>query len=440
MSEQSRRQEQLRGRGPRSAGVVPGMVLLLLSGLPSALGAQDARETLFWESVECESRLQVEVYLEVYPAGAYVAEAQACLEGQLGLDRAARILVQEGLASLGYTPGPADGLFGGATRAAVRQWQRAKGEPVTGYLTRAQTDALVAAGRDAGAERQRQAAAHAEAERQRKAEEERRRQAEAAKRRERPRELRNSLGMEFVLIEPGSFEMGSLVGEDGRDEDETLHRVTLSEPFYLGKYEVTRGEFGRFVAATGYATGNACWTYESGKGEERSGRSWRAPGYQQSERDPVVCVSWVDAQAYARWVSGETGETYRLPTEAEWEYAARGGRASRGYRYAGSHGLSRVGWYRENSGERTHPVGQKASNELGLYDLSGNVWEWVQDWYGDYPSGAATDPRGPSTGANRVFRGGGWRSTARGCRVANHNRDSPGLRYNGLGFRLARTP
>ena len=246
--------------------------------------------------------------------------------------------------------------------------------------------------------------------------------------------------MEFVLIEAGTFEMGSPVGEDGREEDETLHRVTLSAPFYLGKYEVTRGEFGRFVAATGYETGEACWTYESGQWEERPGRSWRTPGYEQSKMDPVVCVSWVDAQAYARWVSGETGETYRLPTEAEWEHAARGGRASRGYRYAGSHGLSRVGWYGENSGARTHPVGQQASNELGLYDLSGNVWEWVQDWYGDYPSGAVIDPRGPSTGASRVFRGGGWYIPARYCRAAYRDGVTPGDRFSNLGFRLARTP
>ena len=432
-------------------------VVLSLFIVPSGVDAQDATETLFWTNVECERAGEVRAYLRVYPNGAYVEEARACLEQGLGLDRAARILVQQGLAALGYSPGPADGLFGGATRAAVRQWQRAKGEPVTGYLTRAQANALIAAGRDAlaaadqqrqaeeqrraAAERQRaEAAARAEAERQRQAETERRRKAEEERRRAaRPREWVNSLGMEFVLIEPGTFEMGSPVGEDGREEDETLHRVTLSEPFYLGKYEVTRGEFGRFVTATGYETGEACRTDESGKWEEQRGRSWRAPGYRQSETDPVVCVSWVDAQAYARWVSEETGETYRLPTEAEWEYAARGGRESRGYRYAGSHGLSRVGWYNENSGGRTHPVGQKQPNELGLYDMSGNAWEWVQDWYGAYPRGAVTDPRGLSTGASRAARGGSWHDSAHYARAANRGGASPGRRVNDRGFRLART-
>ena len=385
------------------------------------------------------------------------------------MDRAARVLVQQGLASLEYSVGAADGLFGPATRGALREWQRGKGFVATGYLTREQADALIATGRDAvaaqrereEAERLARATAQAETERQRKAEEERQRtaaeqqrqaqeaerqrQTEEGRRRaeaERPREMRNSLGMEFVLIEPGTFEMGSPLGEDGRDEDEVLHTVTLSAPFYLGKYEVTRGEFGQFVAATGYETREACRTNESGEWEEQNGRSWRVPGYQQSETDPVVCVSWVDAQAYARWVSGETGEVYRLPTEAEWEYAARGGQASRGYRYAGSHGLSRVGWYSENSGERTHPVGQKQPNELGLYDMSGNVWEWVADWYGEnyYSSSLSVDPRGPRTGEHRVCRGGGQYDAAGSCRVANRGLLAPGGRDSDLGFRLARTP
>ena len=455
----------LRGNWP-GAGLW-GAVLLLLLGLPAPIRGQDATETVFWESVECESKLQVQAYLEVYPSGAYVSEARTCLEQQLGLDRAARVLVQQGLASLDYSVGAADGLFGPATRSVLREWQRGKGFVATGYLTREQADALIATGRDAVAaqqereevERLARAAAQAEAERRRKAEEEERqaaaeqqRQAQAAERQrqaeeerrraeaERPREMRNSLGMEFVLIEPGTFEMGSPVGEDGRRGNETLHRVTISEPFYLGKYEVTRGEFGRFVAATGYETRDVCWIYESGKWEEQSGWNWRAPGYRQSERDPVVCVSWVDAQAYARWVSEETGEAYRLPTEAEWEYAARGGRASRGYRYAGSHGLSRVGWYWDNSDQRSHPVGQKQPNELGLYDMSGNVWEWVADWYSSYSRGPVTDPRGPSTGTHRVIRGGGWLNPARSCRAARRSNELPGSRSYVTGFRLARTP
>ena len=376
------------------------------------------------------------------------------------LDRAARIGVQRGLASLGYAPGPADGQFGPVTRAAVRRWQAAKGFAATGVVTEEQAAVLRAQGQAAVAERlpparlprardlwggraQGQAAV---AERLPRAHDYVPKMfvpdvfGGVVAERPPPRELRNSLGLEFVLIEPGTFEMGSPAGEAGREDGETLHRVTLRHPYYLGKYEVTQGQFDRFVAATGYATGNRCWTYESGEWEQRSGRHWRAPGYQQSGAGPVVCVSWEDAQAYATWVSRETGEAYRLPTEAEWEYAARGGRKSRGYIYAGSDTLNAVGWYRDNSGYRTHPVGQKGPNELGLYDMSGNVWEWVQDWYGDYPRGSVTDPRGPSSGAYRVGRGGGWLNGARKCRVADRSGGPPSGRYRNLGFRLARTP
>ena len=162
-----------------------GFLLLMPPG--PALGQTDEEiEEVFWKSVECESARQVGAYLEVYPTGRYVAEAHACLEGQLGLERTERLLVQRGLAALDYSPGPADGLFGGATRAAVRQWQRAKGEPVTGYLTREQADALIAQGREAVAEqRQREEArrqSQAEAERKRQ-EEEAQRQAQEAERR-----------------------------------------------------------------------------------------------------------------------------------------------------------------------------------------------------------------------------------------------------------------
>ena len=237
-------------RVPDGIGLLVRGAVLLLLALPVGVAAQDARETLFWDSVVCEREGEVRAYLQVYPNGTYVNEAQQCLEQQLGLGGAARILVQQGLASLDYAPGPADGQFGPATRQAMRAWQEAKGFAATGYLTREQADTLLVAGRDAlaAAERQRQAdaerqareaAARVEAERQRqereavaRAEAERRRKAEAERRRvERPRELRNSLGMEFVLIEPGTFEMGSRSGEAGRDGDEVLHRVTISQPF-----------------------------------------------------------------------------------------------------------------------------------------------------------------------------------------------------------------
>jgi formylglycine-generating enzyme required for sulfatase activity len=154
----------------------------------------------------------------------------------------------------------------------------------------------------------------------------------------------------------------------------------------------------------------------------------------------VERVSWNDIQEFLSKLNAKTGKTYRLPTEAEWEYAARGGSQSRGYKYAGSNSLDEVAWYTDNSGSKTHPVGQKKANELGLYDMSGNVWEWcADDWHGSY-SGA------PSTGrawidspraSSRVFRGGGWDGGARYCRVSYRGNYTPSFRGSALGFRLA---
>ena len=239
--------------------LVKAVLALSLFVLPSVLNAQDAKETLFWTSVECESKLQVEAYLEVYPDGAYVDEAQGCLEGQLGLDRATRVLVQRGLAALDYSTGVADGLFGPATRRAIRAWQRAKGFAGTGYLTREQADTLVAQGREAVADQrqreevQRQAQAEAqrqeeetqrqaeaarkrrEAERQRQ--EETQRQAEAARERPQPGEVFRDCPTcpELVVVPAGTFLMGSPSYEVGRNENEgPVHQVTIGRPFAVG--------------------------------------------------------------------------------------------------------------------------------------------------------------------------------------------------------------
>ena len=450
------------GRGLRSAALV---VLLLLPGL--AIG-QTAREieTLFWESVECGRASEVQVYLEQYPTGAYVAVARACLEGQLGLDRAARVLVQQGLAAVGQEPGPADGLFGGEgsrTREALRAWQAAKGLAATGYMTGAQAETLMALGREAvaaaEAERQAEEQGQAEAERQRVEAErqqveeaERRRKAaaddaayaeaerantaesyggylaryptgrhaeEARERAERPRELRNSIGMEFVLIEPGTFQMGSPADESGRDEDETLHTVTISQPFYLGKYEVTQGQW-QAVMGNNPSYYSACGS------------------------NCPVGVSWEDVQAFLVALNRKEGvNVYRLPTEAEWEYAARAGTQT-AYHFGNSENLlEQYDWYRGNTSfffnRQPRQVGGKRPNAWGLYDMHGNVPELVSDWYGPYPRGPVTDPRGPSTGTKRVLRSGNWFfSEAHRCRAANR------MLYDGRsaddGFRLARTP
>ena len=152
---------------------------------------------------------------------------------------------------------------------------------------------------------------------------------------------------------------------------------------------------------------------------------------------PVENVSWNDCQEFIRKLNALTGKQFRLPTEAEWEYAARGGNRSRGYKFAGGNYLSSLAWYADNSNSQTHPVGQKSPNKLGLYDMSGNVWEWCHDWYGAYSSGSQTNPTGPSSGSLRVRRGGSWIDNARCCRSSDRCSLTPSYRLSGLGLRLA---
>jgi formylglycine-generating enzyme required for sulfatase activity len=152
---------------------------------------------------------------------------------------------------------------------------------------------------------------------------------------------------------------------------------------------------------------------------------------------PVEQVSWNDCQEFIRKLNAATGLQFRLPTEAEWEYAARGGNKSQGYKYSGSNNIDDVAWYDSNSSLTTHDVKTKQANELGIYDMSGNVWEWCQDWYGSYSSSAQTDPVGPSSGSYRVNRGGGTAGYAWYCRVSYRSDDPPSDRYSNLGLRLA---
>jgi formylglycine-generating enzyme required for sulfatase activity len=222
--------------------------------------------------------------------------------------------------------------------------------------------------------------------------------------------------MEFILIPAGSFTMGADKNfEDAYDDEMPQHRVTIGKPFYLGKYEVTQAQ----------------WTAVMGNN----------PSKFKGQDNPVEQVSWDDAQAFIKRLNQKEGHNrYRLPTEAEWEYAARAGTTG-AYSFGDDvDGLGRYAWYRDNSGDKTHPVGRKEANPWGLYDMHGNVWEWVQDWYGDYSSASVTDPKGPSAGSMRVFRGGSWRYSARLCRAANRYACPPDTRYANLGFRLALSP
>ena len=509
------------------------VVMSLFLLMPASAGGQepDPIETLFWESVECKSRGQVQVYLEVYPTGRYVAEAWACLEQQLGLDRAARVLVQQGLAAVGYEPGPADGLFGGGTtrtRQAIRAWQAAKGMEATGYVTREQADALMALGQEVEAQRGAQAAAEraareeaarqaraaddaayeqaqridtaaayaaylsayptgqhtqearareaARREEQRQAREEQAARAEAARqaqaaddaayeqaqrldtaaaygeylaaypqgrhveeareRQARPQwqvgqtfsdELQSGgKGPEMVVVPAGTFRMGCVSGRGCYDYEQPVHQVTIEQPFAVGVYEVTFAEYGRFANATGRELPS-----DSGDGRGRR---------------PVIHVSWENAVAYTRWLSKETGQAYRLLSEAEWEYVARAGTTTQ-YWWGNEIGRNQANcgtcgsqWSGFFFGQ-TAPVGSFEANAFGLHDVHGNVEEWVQDCWHDSYAGAPSDGRAWESGdcSRRVLRGGSWVDKPGFLRSAFRHRYTADYRYSRLGFRIARS-
>lgn len=222
----------------------------------------------------------------------------------------------------------------------------------------------------------------------------------------------NGVNFKMIVVPGGTFLMGATSEQHSSYSDEKpVHDVTLSN-YCIGETEVTQ----------------ALWKAVMGnKPSEFSG----------GDKLPVENVSWDDCQAFIKKLNELTGANFRLPTEAEWEYAARGGNKSRKTQYSGSSNIDDVAWYDANSGSKTHAVKTKQPNELGLYDMSGNVWEWCQDWYGSYSSGTVTNPQGPSSGTYRVHRGGGWSSIAEYCRSANRHSGKPTYRYNCVGLRLA---
>ncbi len=211
----------------------------------------------------------------------------------------------------------------------------------------------------------------------------------------------------MVFVKGGTFQMGS---NDGESDQKPVHEVTLSD-FSIGKYEVTQAEW---VAVMG-----------------------DNPSYFKGcDRCPVEQVSWEDVQLYLARLNKKTGKSYRLPTEAEWEYSARGGHESLGYIYSGSSKAKNVGWIKGYSDSKTYEVGLKDSNELGLYDMSGNVWEWCSDWYGYYSSYNQANPKGPDRGTDRVMRGGSWFGIPQFSRVAYRSSRTPGIRGRSFGFRV----
>ena len=241
-----------------------------------------------------------------------------------------------------------------------------------------------------------------------------------------PKEITNSIGMKLVLVPKGTFMMGSPESEQGRNENETQHEVTISKDYYLGVYEVTQAQ------------------YEKVMGKNLSYFQGAKVGNENADL-PVENVSWDDAVEFCKKLSDlpeekKAGRMYRLPTEAEWEYACRAG-SKTAYSFDDEEGLlPEYGWFSRNSSRRTHTVGLLEPNAWGLYDMHGNVWEWCSDWYEEYPKGAVSDPTGPKEGSSRVYRGGSWGHEAAFCRSGIRNWNDPSRRYNYLGFRLALSP
>ncbi len=224
---------------------------------------------------------------------------------------------------------------------------------------------------------------------------------------------------EMVSVKGGTFTMGDEFGEGKLDEQPT-HSVTL-KGFKIAKTETTVAQYRAYCNATGHSMPET-------------------PSWGWNLTDPIVNVSWDDAIAYCDWLSNKTGNMFRLPTEAEWEYAARGGNKSKGFKFSGDKFANDVAWFFDNSGKQAQTVAQKRANELGLYDMSGNVLEWCSDWYDKsyYSTSPLNNPKGPVKGTDRVLRGGSWRCAAEGCRVAIRIHDAPGsdYLYSHIGFRV----
>ncbi len=253
----------------------------------------------------------------------------------------------------------------------------------------------------------------------------------------------SAVDMEFVFVPGGRFEMGDTFG-DGRANERPAHPVAVAD-LYLGRFEVTVAQYRRFAERSGYRTAaeQRGWVLDIDPGMNAwvrvPGLSWRNPGYPASDDDPVGWVTWDDAAAFVRWLAEETGRPYRLPTEAEWEYAARGGgRPGRWSGAAEGDDADRFAWHAGNSGGHARPVGGRAPNALGLYDMSGNVWEWCADWDAPYRGGDLLhDPQGPPEGSYKVLRGGSWRVAALLARVTYRSAYKPDYAHASIGFRVA---
>ena len=264
---------------------------------------------------------------------------------------------------------------------------------------------------------------------------------------------------EMVVVPAGNFTMGSSTSEKswaashgGSLEsvaDEAPQHVVSLRSFALDKYDVTRAEYAAFVRETKYSAGDGCYVSSMPKSNKRADGSWQNPGFNQTDRDPVVCVSWQDALAYVSWLNGKArrpGSTsgdgpYRLPSESEWEYAARAGTTTKFWWSDDDARADDHAWFKENSGRHTHPVGSKPANAFGLYDMVGNVWQWTEDCYADTYANAPTDGRASEAGKSclRVDRGSSWLYPSWLLRSATRERNPADYRDIIMGFRVDKT-
>ena len=426
------------------------------------------KEALFWETVRDSGNVAMfEEYKRRYPDGTFAGLAElkiqeltsgdqtaalppavitlggpgpADIERGLGLSREERKLIQQALNDLKLDAGAADGIFGSRTRTAIGAWQAAANAEDTSYLTGDQAKALIALGRGPQVAVGTYGTSAPPA------------QTPGAAFRDCPD------CPEMVVVPAGSFLMGSPETEAGRSDNEgPQHRVRIAAPFAVGRFEVTRDQFDAFVRDTGRSLGSSCWTYEDEDWQDRPGRSYRDPGFAQSRDHPAVCVNWDDAKAYVNWLSRKTGQTYRLLSEADWEYVARAGAASRFGFGDGDGEVCRHGNGADQTAKRTYAkwitnacddgvthtasVGTYARNRFGLHDLHGNVWEWTEDcWSESYADAPATGAaRSDGDCARRALRGGSWFDSPRYLRAANRTGSASGIRGSYVGFRVART-
>ena len=423
-----------------------------------------ANEWRFWDSIKSERQpAYFEAYLARVQSGEFcgtfreIAELKVAALPPKPTDQTSPLKLsperikqaQEMLAALSFDPGKADGVLGARTRAAIIAFQRSIGSKVTGTFTEADEIALAMAFADLVQSGGSTGAVDEEA--------------QTAGVGVFPSTGTMTPGKTFqdcpecpemVVVPPGSFMMGSPSDEEGRDVDESpQHSVTIGRSFAIGRFEVTRAEYAAFAQATGRGAGDGCFIWSGGELKTETSRSWRDPGFSQTERDPVVCVNWRDAKAYVSWLSRRTGKRYRLLSEAEWEYVARAGTTTARYwgelssiqcdHANGADKTSGLDWAISctDGASHTSPVGSYGHNVFGLSDVLGNVREWAEDCWNESYVDAPSDGTARESGecSRRVMRGGSWISGPRYLRSADRFGNSAGGRLIFGGFRVART-